>query len=50
MRARVLASLLAVAAALVVVGVSLLSEAAAWIVAGALLAAWSVLMFAEVNG
>lgn len=40
---------LAVAAALVVVGVSLWSTAAAWIMAGILLAALVVLCFAEVS-
>lgn len=50
MRAAALASLLAVAAACVVVGVALLSVPAAWVVAGALLAGWSVLLFAEVGG
>lgn len=48
MRAVALATCLAVAAALVVVGVSLLSVPAAWIVAGFLLAGLSVLLFAEV--
>ena len=48
-RTLVLASLLAVAAALVVVGVALVSAAAGYIVAGLLLAGWSVLMFAEVG-
>ena len=50
MRAQALAVLLALAAALIVVGVAHLSEAVAWIVAGLLLAVWSVLMFAEVRG
>lgn len=49
MRAQALAALLAVAAALVVVGVSLTTVAGAWIVAGVLLAAWSILVFAEVG-
>lgn len=49
MRAQALAVLLAVAFALVVVGVAHLSEAVAWIVAGLLLAVWSVLMLAEVS-
>lgn len=50
MRAAALASLLAVAASFVVVGVALLSVPAAWVVAGTLLAGWSVLLFAEVGG
>ena len=50
MRAQALAVLLALAAVLIVVGVARLSAAAAWIVAGLLLAVWSVLMLAEVRG
>lgn len=49
MRTWVLACLLAVAGALVVVGVVLLSVAAGWIAAGVLLAAWSLLVLAEVG-
>lgn len=50
MRAWALASLLAIAGALIVVGVTLLSVPAAWIVAGVLLAGLAVLMLAEVSG
>jgi hypothetical protein len=50
LRAWILAALLAFAAVAVVVGVALLSVAASWIVGGVLLAAWSVLTFAEVAG
>lgn len=50
MRAWVLAVLLAVAAALVVIGVGLVSVPAAWVIAGLLLAGWAVLVFAEVGG
>lgn len=49
MRTWALACLLAVAGLLVVVGTAFLSAPAAWIVAGVLLAAWSVLVFAEVG-
>ena len=49
MRTWALACLLAVAGMLVVVGVALLSVSAAWITAGVLLAAWSVLILAEVG-
>ena len=49
MRAWLLTALLALSAALVVVGVSHLSEAAAWIVAGVLLAGLSLLTLAEVS-
>lgn len=49
MRAQALAVLLAVAAVLIVVGVAHLSPPVAWIVAGLLLAVWSVLMLAEVS-
>ena len=48
MRERILGVLLAVAAGLVVVGVSLASDAAAVVVAGVLLAAWAWLFFGEV--
>jgi hypothetical protein len=47
MRAWILAALLALAGALVVVGVALLSEPVAWIVGGLLLAGWSWLVLAE---
>lgn len=50
MRAQALALLLAIAALLIVVGVALLSPAAAWITSGVLLAGWSVLMLTEVRG
>lgn len=50
MRAQALAALLALAIALIVVGVALLSAPAAWITAGVLLAGWSVLMLTEVRG
>ena len=49
MHAWALACLLAVAGALVVVGVALIFPPAAWIVGGALLAGWSWLVFAEVG-
>jgi hypothetical protein len=47
MRAWLLTALLTVAASLVVVGVSLVSAAGAWIVAGVLLAGLSLLTLAE---
>lgn len=47
MRAWILAALLAVAAALIVAGVALVSRPAAFIAAGVLLASWSVLILAE---
>lgn len=50
MRAVALASLLAVAAVLIVIGVAGISAAGAWIVGGFLLAGWAVLMLAEVSG
>lgn len=50
MRAYALAGLLLLAASLITVGVALISPAVAWIVAGVLLAGWSVLLFAEVGG
>lgn len=49
-RAVVLALLLAVAGALAVIGVAMLSVPAAWILAGALLAGWALLTLAEVGG
>jgi hypothetical protein len=49
-RAHALAGLLLLASALVVVGVVQLSQAAAWIVGGLLLAGWALLTFAEVRG
>lgn len=49
MRTWALACLLAVSGGLVVVGVALLSVAAAWIAAGVLLACWSVLLLTEVG-
>lgn len=48
-RAAALAVLLVVAGALAVTGVAMLSEPAAWILAGLLLAGWAVLMLAEVG-
>lgn len=49
-RAALLALLLALAGALAVIGVAMLSVPAAWILAGALLAGWAVLTLAEVGG
>lgn len=49
-RAAALALLLALAGALAVVGVAMLSVPGAWILAGLLLAAWAVLTLAEVGG
>lgn len=49
-RATALALLLAVAGALAVIGVAMLSVPAAWILAGALLAGWALLTLAEVGG
>lgn len=48
MRERILAVLLAVAGGLVVVGVALVSQAAAFVAGGVLLAAWSWLLLGEV--
>lgn len=48
-RTLALACLLAASAVAVVAGVALLSVPAAWIVGGVLLAAWSLLVFAEVG-
>lgn len=47
MRAWALACLLAVAGGLVVVGVSKVTVAGAWAVAGVLLAGWSLLVLTE---
>ena len=47
MRALALAVLLAIASVLIVIGASMLSVAAGYVTGGLLLAAWSVLIFAE---
>lgn len=49
MREWILAVLLAVAAGFVVRGVAAFSPGAAWVVLGVLLAAWSWLVFGEVD-
>lgn len=48
-REALLALLFAVAAACVVVGVALVSSAAAWIVAGVLVAGWGVVVVGDVT-
>ena len=47
MRAVALAVLLAIASVLIVIGASMLSVAVGYLVGGALLAGWSVLVLAE---
>ncbi len=49
MREGILAALLAVAAIFLVIGATLISAAAGWIVAGAVLAVWAWLVLGEVE-